>query len=212
MSNRNPLASENRPLVILALVAAAVAVYGYLQPDPSVAGRRFYLDNGGGAVLFTHAAHQEYDIRCVDCHHALIQGQAYACSECHDDPEYVHGAFDHEELLEVEDHSCTDCHLLQPDTAARSCRACHPSMVEESTAAGELGDCRQCHDDPDYTPAEFSHAELLEIEDHACDDCHRPRPVVEIYHDGCTSCHRDQAAERFIDDQDKVACKACHLI
>ncbi|MBU8871673.1 MAG: cytochrome c family protein [Gemmatimonadales bacterium] len=212
MSNGNPSASVNRPLIILTLAAAAVALYGYLQPDPSVAGRRFYLDNAGGAVLFTHAAHQEQDALCVTCHHELIQGQAYDCSECHDDPEYVHGAFDHEELLEIEDHSCIDCHLLQPDTAARSCRACHPLTAGETVVAGNIGDCQQCHDDPDYTPEEFAHPELLEIEEHSCDNCHQLSPVVEIYHDGCTACHRERVPERFINDQDQAICKACHLI
>jgi len=197
---------------VLTLVATAVAVYGYLQPAPSVAGIRFYLDNSGGAVVFTHADHQEYSSACVTCHHALIQGQAYACSECHDDPEYVHSAFAHADLLEIEDHACDGCHPLQPDMAARSCRACHPSAADEQTVAGKPGDCQQCHDDPDYTPEVFSHADLLEIEDHACDGCHRPSPVGEIYHKDCTACHRDQAAERFIDNQGQALCNACHLI
>ena len=212
MPNKNPLAPSNRPLFILTFLAAAVAIYGYLQPDPSVAGRRFYLGNAGGAVLFTHADHQEHDTQCVACHHALIQGQACDCSDCHDDPEYVHGSFTHDEYLDIEDHSCTDCHLLQPDTAARNCRACHPAAVAETIVPENTADCQQCHDDPDYTPAEFSHSELLEIEDHTCTDCHQPGPVVEIYHHGCTSCHRQQAAERFIDDQDQAICKACHLL
>ncbi len=212
MSSKNVFASLNYPLTVLAVVAAAVAVYGYFQPDSSQAGRRFYMDKSGGAVLFAHADHQKYGTPCVGCHHELILGQAYDCSECHDDPEYVHGAFAHDELLEIEDHTCIDCHLVQQDSESRNCRTCHPAIVAETEAAEDLGDCQQCHDDPDYTIAEFSHFELLEIPDHACLDCHQISPVAKIYHDSCTECHRAEAAERFIDDQDQAVCKACHLI
>ena len=212
MSNRNPLAPVNRPLFILFLVAAAVAVYGYLQPVPSTDGRRFYLDSTAGAVLFTHADHQGQDTNCVACHHALIQGQTFDCSECHDEPEYVPGAYAHDELVEVEDHSCVDCHLLQPDTAARSCRTCHPATAEATTAQENPGDCSECHDDPEYVPGAYPHDELVEVEDHTCSDCHQPRPVVEIYHNSCSECHRAQAEDRFIDDQGQAICKECHLI
>ena len=160
MSIRTSFASVNRPLVVLTLVAAAVAIFGYMQPDSSADGSRFYLDNAGGAVLFTHADHQEHNSECVSCHHALIQGQAHDCSECHDDPDYVHGAFSHDEYVEIEDHTCSECHLLQPDTAARSCRECHGATAEETASVGETGDCQECHDDPDYTPA-FNDIDLV---------------------------------------------------
>lgn len=212
MSNNNPLAPVNRPLLILTLLATAVAVYGFFQPEPSSEGKRFYLENTGGAVLFTHAAHQEQDNKCVACHHELIQGQAYDCSECHDEPEYVIGANSHDELVEVEDHSCVDCHLVQPNTAARSCRDCHPSVAEKSTDVADLGDCLECHDEPEYAASKFTHAELLEVEDHSCSDCHQINPVVEAYHNSCSACHREQAKDRFIDDQDQAICKTCHLI
>ena len=212
MSNKNPWAPVNRPLIILTLVALMVSVYGYLQPTPSAEGKRFYLENTGGAVLFTHAAHQEQDNTCVACHHELIQGQAEECSECHDEPEYVMSAHSHDELVEVEDHFCVDCHLVQPNTAARGCRECHPKVADTSTDVESLGDCLECHDDEEYSALNYTHAELLEVEDHSCSDCHLISPVVEIYHNSCSACHREQANDRFIDDQDQAICKACHLI
>jgi hypothetical protein len=164
MSTKNLFSAKNRVLTILFLVAAAVAMYGYMQPDNSVAGRRYYIDNSGGAVLFTHAAHQQYAGACITCHHDLVKSTAVDCSACHDDPDYVPEEFEHDELVEIEDHSCDGCHDLRPDEEAASCR-----------------------------------------------DCHDPETISEIYHNTCTACHRQQAAERFIDDQDQAKCKECHL-
>lgn len=211
MSLGKVFAPGNRLLVGLTCVAAVVALYGYLQPNRLQAGHSFYLTNTGGAVLFTHAGHQAHTDACVACHHALVRSDAYACSDCHDDPDYTHGVFDHDELLEIEDHTCDGCHEPEPDTAAVGCRTCHPAVADAPDAAADPADCQQCHDDPDYSPDEFTHADILEIEDHACRDCHGIRPVSEAYHQGCTACHRNQADDRFIDDQNKPVCQACHL-
>ena len=212
MSLRNLFSPENRPLTLLVLVAAALALYGYLKPEPAIEGRYFYLENAGGAVLFTHAAHQENDTMCVTCHHALIQGDAENCNECHDDGDYTVDDFTHAELLDIEDHSCDGCHTPLPDADARGCRVCHPAASTGSEKPNEPLNCQQCHDDPDYIADDFTHTELLDLEDHSCIGCHQPGPIGEIYHQDCTACHRGREPERFIDDQDQAICKSCHLI
>ncbi len=204
--------SPNRPLTLLFLVAAVLSIYGYLQPDPPATGDQFYLDNAGGAVLFTHAAHQQHDTKCVSCHHALIQTDAVDCSDCHDEPEYTIDDYSHEEIVEVEDHSCLDCHDLLPDSEARSCRHCHPAFTTGSEPEIDAANCQQCHDDPDYVVEDFTHQELQELEDHSCTGCHQPGPIGEIYHLECTACHRGEEPERFINDQGEAICKSCHLI
>jgi hypothetical protein len=212
VSIRKLFLPENRPISSLLLVTVILAIYGYLSPESSASGNYVYLANPGGAVLFAHAAHKQYDTECVDCHHELVQGEAGACHECHDDPEYTGTLFSHDELVEVADHSCDSCHNLLPDTEARNCRRCHDKTFTGGQPVNDPLNCQQCHEDPDYTADDFSHLEFLEIEDHSCLGCHSPSPVGDIYHQGCTACHRERAAEIFVNDQDQVICKSCHLI
>ena len=199
-------------MTLLILVAIPLALYGYLKPEPPIQGHYFYLDNAGGGVLFTHAAHQENDTTCVTCHHDLIQGDAESCSECHDDPDYTADEYTHAELVDIEDHSCDECHQPLPNENARSCRVCHPAFTTGSEPPNEPLNCQQCHDDPDYIADDFTHPELLEFEEHSCLGCHQSPPIGEIYHQECTACHRGTEPERFIDDQGQAICKSCHLI
>ncbi len=129
-------------LSVLVLVSFAVAGIGYLRAESQPNHDRLYLRNASGAVLFTHAAHAARADRCIDCHHDLAGPIVNACTDCHDDDSYTPDLVDHEELLEIEDHSCDGCHEIADDDQARSCRACHggPDL------AGIYHDhCNACH-------------------------------------------------------------------
>lgn len=154
-------------LTVLAGVACLIAVAGYLRADdPPDRGRR-YLRNPGGAVLFDHGEHQDLVAECQTCHHELaapdadavscrechpataIEGEAVlGCAECHDDPDYVPGMLDHEDLLAIEDHDCGGCHTPRAvaDAYHTGCSACHLTQAPDRFAdASGQALCSGCH-------------------------------------------------------------------
>ena len=134
---------RKRTLVVLALVTAAgtgLGLAGYLRGAPPAAPGRFYLRSDGGAVLFEHARHGEAADGCVQCHHELA-GDAYACSECHDDPDYAPDSFEHAELLSIHGRACDGCHGIAPSSEATSCRECH----QDDLSAVYHRSCSACH-------------------------------------------------------------------
>jgi len=86
---------------------------------------------------------------CRDCHLSVQESetQAISCSECHDD-DYQPDMMDHDEYLEIEDHSCLGCHAPRAlaETYHASCSDCH---LEEAPGRFALSDgsadCSGCH-------------------------------------------------------------------
>ena len=194
------------PLTAATVIAMVVGLLGYLRADPPPGHDRIYLRSGSGPVLFTHARHADLATDCVTCHHELAQDVDSDCADCHGEGSFEADDFDHADLLEIPDHECAGCHSLAEPTAARSCRGCHLATAE----GPRIEACTDCHDD-EYEPGLFSHAELLEVEDHTCESCHHPVAVAEAYHDLCNTCHLDAAADRFATADGQVQCAGCHL-
>lgn len=86
---------------------------------------------------------------CRNCHPALQDSETgvVGCSECHGEG-YEPDLLDHDEYLEIDDHSCSGCHT--PGAVAEvyhsSCTDCH---LEEAADRFTLGDggvnCSGCH-------------------------------------------------------------------
>ncbi len=85
---------------------------------------------------------------CRDCHAAVQDSEpaTIGCTECHDD--YEPEMLDHDEYLEIEEHSCLGCHAPQAlaETYHASCTDCH---LEEATDRFSHDDgsvnCSGCH-------------------------------------------------------------------
>jgi hypothetical protein len=194
------------PLVAVAAAGLLSGLFGYLRADPARDGDRFYLRSNGGAVLFTHAAHQDRSPACERCHHELVSGAARACTDCHDDG-YTADLASHDELQAVPDHTCAGCHEVAAAATARNCRDCHPREAGEGEPRLS---CQNCHDDG-YSADLASHAELVAIADHTCEGCHTIRSVADVYHLNCNACHLAAAPARFGDADGKPVCRSCHL-
>lgn len=148
-------------LVLVAVAGVGLGVAGYLQEAPAGGGRRFYLRNDGGAVMFDHARHRGASEGCIGCHHELA-GDAYECGACHEDSGYTAETAEHGDLVEIHEGACEGCHEIAPDRHARNCRECHGEgmadvyhricsdchlEVAPARFADESGapDCRECH-------------------------------------------------------------------
>lgn len=91
----------------------------------------------------------EQALSCRECHPGVQQNTTavIACSECHDDT-YTPDIMEHDEYMEVEDHSCTGCHAPSSlsDVYHANCSDCHLENSPEkfSQADGEVN-CSACH-------------------------------------------------------------------
>lgn len=162
---------------ILCALLAAVALVGYLLPE-GVGSRlsggssdlppRILLDNGGGRVIFTHAAHAEdYGFDCVDCHHddAGDPQQPVPCGTCHPKEFDARFAAEHRYAFPSQGY-CLRCHYDQPDMDAAP-----GSMAEEDRP------------DKEFIPTRMDafHAQ--------CMDCHRDMGAGPYEDDECSVCH-----------------------
>lgn len=88
-------------------------------------------------------------VSCRQCHPAVQQSETpqNSCTECHDDS-YTADIMDHDEYLEIEDHSCLGCHAPGSLSEAyhTSCTNCHLENSPErfTQADGEVL-CAACH-------------------------------------------------------------------
>lgn len=198
-----------RSLTIVAIVAAAGAVYGGLAKNEPENTDRLYLKSTAGSVLFDHGKHGGTVESCAVCHHDLYGAeQATACVECHDEG-YSAGDISHTRLKEIHSRDCSTCHeQIRDDDQATSCRECHTSTQQSDTRTIS---CIECHDDDSYSPDILEHDEYLEISEHSCLGCHAPSTTSEVYHINCSNCHLDTAPDRFATKGGEVSCGACHL-
>ncbi|MGI9536520.1 MAG: cytochrome c3 family protein [Desulfocapsaceae bacterium] len=117
-------------------------------------------------VDFEHAELKEYHGReCSTCHEQVADDDRAAscrschpdtqdeeartvdCSQCHDD-DYDLDMMEHDELLEIEDHSCLGCHA--PGSLAEvyhtNCTSCHLEAAAKRFANGDgTVNCSACH-------------------------------------------------------------------
>lgn len=86
---------------------------------------------------------------CRECHPGVqtSETQTNSCQECHDD-DYTPDMMEHDEYLEVEDHSCLGCHTPQAVSQVyhTNCTNCHLETLPDrfTIADGEVS-CGACH-------------------------------------------------------------------
>ncbi len=154
-----------RSLTVVTLVAVVGTIIGCLADDGAVQTDRIYLQNTAGAVLFDHGEHSNSADSCVTCHHNLrgdeqaascrechpgtqqSEKQTLSCTECHDDS-FTPDMMEHEEYLEIDDHSCLGCHAPQSVSQVyhTNCSNCHlENAPDRFTKTGGDVACGACH-------------------------------------------------------------------
>ncbi|TKB27539.1 hypothetical protein FCL47_05225 [Desulfopila sp. IMCC35006] len=154
-----------RSLTVAVIIAICAVVIGCMVKGKTNKTDRLYFKNTAGAVLFDHGAHGQLADSCVTCHHNIkTENEAGSCRECHPgvqasetktlacitchDDSYTSDMMEHEEYLEIEDHSCLGCHTPISVSSAyhKNCSDCHLKNSPEkfTTANGELL-CAACH-------------------------------------------------------------------
>lgn len=181
------------PVGWAAAVLLALGVAGYLVPEePQKVPVRIVMENPGGKVIFTHAAHhREYGASCESCHHegGNLERKAVPCGSCHP------AAFDRAYVMSHVDafpdkSACVTCHHLEFEKYQFN-------HGEHAQFAGD--DCQACH-----------HGQDIESEPAACGDCHGETPdgdapsLVNAAHARCGSCHQDMF------DVGLKSCGVCH--
>ncbi|MBD3220496.1 hypothetical protein GF314_04570 [bacterium] len=139
--NRAPAPRHTRVLIALSVVLLIGGVIGYLQADTEPSIDRVYLPNGGGAVVFDHAAHTDLGPDCIACHHPLAGEIVADCVDCHEDG-YTADLMEHEDLVAIEAHTCDACHEIAPDDEAQNCRECHDGADVQQVYHQQ---CNGCH-------------------------------------------------------------------
>ncbi|MDJ0621500.1 MAG: cytochrome c3 family protein [Desulfocapsaceae bacterium] len=87
---------------------------------------------------------------CRQCHPAVQQSETslIGCMECHDDDSYSPDIMDHDEYLEIEEHTCLGCHApgSLSEVYHTSCTNCHlENSPEQFTEADGEVLCAACH-------------------------------------------------------------------
>lgn len=177
--------------------------------------KRVFFDNAGGAVLFPHEQHEEFD--CAQCHHELLTEEVEtSCTLCHHEDSFEIYEWEDEDIGDLhaefttEDHTdCIDCHSHEdftsptPPPAASSCAECHDDYVDyDPILTGH--NCSACH-------ATADDDEQLVM---ACAACHQSG---EGEAQSCDACHPDDEFEpddldhAELTDIDGHTCAACHV-
>ena len=231
MSKRSRL-----PVILAALVLAAVALTGYMTPErPEKTPVRILLDSSGGKVIFDHLTHHRaYKIPCVDCHHeggAADGEKPIACGACHAksfDADYVR-----EHINSFPDQTyCVKCHHAEfaelafdhaahEEYAGQDCQVCHHGPDIEATPQA-CGDCHTLAGDdgmPSVRDAAHErciqcHADMFDKGLKGCTPCHRMKDM-EHYdgpYTGCQQCHQSPAKELILTRTDAFhdQCMDCH--
>ena len=95
------------------------------------------------------AADDDQAASCRSCHPGAQENEARTldCTQCHDDG-YDPAMMEHDEFLEIEDHSCLGCHTPGSVSEAyhTSCTGCHLQAVPERfTNTDATVKCSGCH-------------------------------------------------------------------
>lgn len=86
---------------------------------------------------------------CRTCHpgHQPSEAQTNSCLVCHDD-DYTPDMLEHDEYLEVEEHTCLGCHTPQAVSQVyhTNCTSCHlETLPDRFTTPGGDVSCGACH-------------------------------------------------------------------
>lgn len=171
-NNRNRK-NWTKGLTILMLVAVVGAVIGCLAKVDETKTDRVYLRSSAGSVLFDHGKHSKAAESCAKCHHELSSAEqvtsdedikpascrechpgmqpaeknTISCQQCHDD-DFTPDMLEHDEYLEVEDHTCLGCHTPQSVSQVYhlNCTNCHlETLPNRFTNKGGDVSCGACH-------------------------------------------------------------------
>ncbi len=199
------------PVFLAAGILFVAAVVGYLIPASSDGPPpRILLENAGGKIILTHAAHIESQGGdCAKCHHTTGDNPAPPkCTTCHVKKFDETFITDHKNTIDKA--LCVSCHHPTAsidkfshddhagDYTGKDCQSCHhgKGIEPEPTA------CSNCHESQDN-----GDKPNLKTANHTrCADCHD-----DFYKEGlkgCTHCHtRKEAAPETTRQQ---ACSNCH--
>lgn len=181
------------PITVITVVLAAIAITGYLIPQPSNAlPVRLLLVNKGGNVIFTHEEHNKnYQLPCEQCHHYTASDKTNPpqCASCHPP------MFDKQYRATHKEHFTDEAY----------CKACHhnsntSAFDHDSHLEYADEDCQACH-----------HDGSIETEPSECSDCHEHKSDVgmpnlrEAAHARCGNCHDDMFSKGI------KGCSQCHV-
>lgn len=101
------------------------------------------------ATCHEQTADSDQAVSCRSCHPGIqeSEGRTVGCTECHDD-DFEPDMMEHDEYLEIEDHSCLGCHT--PGSVSESfhtnCTSCHlEEAPDRFVNADETVKCSACH-------------------------------------------------------------------
>ena len=213
------------PVLCLAAVLAALAVLGYLLPDDS--GSRptpvkVVLSKDNGPVVFEHARHEAYGLKCYTCHHELTAGaeKARSCSDCHN--AILEPTFRNKHISRFDRTECVVCHHYTRsmkdwghekhfEDFDVECTACHH---DEQLLEEEPTNCANCHEEG-VMPAGRRVGDSSDFADavHArCADCHQE--WFDAKARGCVNCHSDKKLvswkSRLHRNKSVNNCSTCH--
>lgn len=126
---KNPLDKIAVVLLIVSLVVGVLAFYMRDAQEPPDQPVRVFYPSKGGAVVFDHAAHAEWeDGNCGGCHHADGDGSEGSCRACHEENDIavMHAYHEKgEDFADDDDYqSCMSCHEAK-GRDPKNCRGCH---------------------------------------------------------------------------------------
>jgi len=108
-------------------------------------------DIHSGECLTCHDQSQDDDqsMSCRNCHLTTTENTVgfNGCQSCHDD-DYTADMMDHEEYIEVEDHTCDGCHTPKKisETYHDNCTPCHLESAPQRFGDSEGKTvCGACH-------------------------------------------------------------------
>lgn len=209
-------------------------------PEAEVAGPEttvlYHLVDDYEPVVFTHAAHVEYEEDCEVCHHHSSEVEHYpACRECHGKPS------DHLRkpgLRGAYHRQCMNCHREQ-ESGPLGCEECHAARTGEAANQEALARkyvhevMKLGHLANEFGEVVFNHKLHVELTDR-CEDCHHHHTDIEVtppcrechnktvsaaggeplglkdaYHQQCLGCHKTTSTQGKKDSP--LKCTDCHL-
>ena len=177
--------------------------------------------------------------QCIGCHQGdfnetddpdhIAAGFPTDCLECHTEDAWTPANFDHDAIFQLNGahaviaNECIQCHADGFANTPSQCIGCHQGDFNETddpdhVAAGFPTDCLECHTEDAWTPANFDHDAIFQLNGaHAiiANEC------IQCHADGfantpsqCIGCHQGDFNET--DDPDHIAagfptdCLECH--
>lgn len=148
---------------------------------------------------------READTACISCHReedAHKGNLGETCQDCHSAESWLEQSFDHSETTDFtlryshETLVCTSCHIEQQyEDTPQDCHQCH--ALDDVHAGGRGNQCANCHDEKDWSKAQFDHAHETEFAlkgSHAklnCKQCHRGEQLEQVAGTACIDCHQN---------------------